>query len=162
MHFFVISIFILVADQWLKRYLSGLLSLCEPGQCESIVLLPFFKLTLLHNEGAAFSFLDDAGGWQRWFLSGVSILVSAFIAVWLWRSREREMLLSYALCIILGGAIGNLVDRVMQGYVVDFFVLHYQHWYFPAFNIADAAITVGATLLILDMLLQARRQKADD
>lgn len=139
--------------------MTSILTLCEPGSCSSIHILPFFKLTLLHNEGAAFSFLDDAGGWQRWFLVVVSAGVSVFIAGWLYRIYREQKLLSYALALILGGAIGNLIDRGMQGYVVDFLVFYYDRYYFPAFNIADTAITIGAGLLIIDMLLEARAQK---
>jgi signal peptidase II len=161
-HFYFLTLVIVIADQWSKKYMSSLLALCEPGNCESIVFLPVFRLTLLHNEGAAFSFLDDAGGWQRWFLVSVSLLVSLFIAGWLYRIYRTEKLLAYALCIILGGAIGNLIDRTVQGYVVDFIVVHYEQWYFPAFNVADAAITVGAGLLILDMLLNSRKEAKND
>jgi signal peptidase II len=110
-----------------------------------------FKFTLLHNEGAAFSFLSDAGGWQRYLLVGVSTVVSIFIAGWLYRIYKAEKLLALSLAFILGGAIGNLVDRAVQGYVVDFIVVYYDSYYFPAFNIADSAITIGAGLLILDM-----------
>lgn len=159
MHLFAISFLIVVADQLSKQYMSSILQLCQPGHCDSIQVLPFFKLTLLHNEGAAFSFLDDAGGWQRWFLVAVSSLVSAFIAGWLYRADQSEKLLRVALCVVLGGAIGNLVDRVVMGYVVDFLVFYYDVYYFPAFNIADTAISIGAALLILDMLLQARKEK---
>ena len=159
MQFFAISFLIVLADQASKKFMSSLLSLCEPGHCISIDVLPFFKFTLLHNEGAAFSFLDDAGGWQRWFLVAVSAGVSVFIAGWLYRIHREQRLLSYALCLILGGAIGNLVDRVAQGYVVDFLVFYYDVYYFPAFNIADTAISIGAGLLILDMILEMRNEK---
>ena len=147
-------------DQALKKYMTSVLSLCEPGSCDSILVLPVFKLTLLHNSGAAFSFLDDAGGWQRWFLVAVSIGVSLFIAVWLARVYRQQRLLSWSLCMILGGAVGNLVDRAVQGYVVDFLVFHYDNLYFPAFNFADAAITCGAALLILDMLMPPQEGKS--
>lgn len=144
---------IALLDQALKHYISGLLPLCWLGQCESIELLPFFKLTVLHNTGAAFSFLHDAGGWQRWFLVVVSSGVSLFILVWLARLGRGRTLLALALAVILGGALGNLWDRAAQGYVVDFIVLHYAGYYFPAFNLADTAITVGVALYLLDMLL---------
>ena len=134
--------------------MSDWLSLCVPGQCDSFVVLPVFQFTLLHNRGAAFSFLDDAGGWQRWFLVVVSTGVSVFVAHWLYRIRSEEKLLALALALILGGAIGNLIDRAFVGYVVDFIVVHWDHHYFPAFNIADSAITVGAGLMILDMFLK--------
>lgn len=154
MWFFVLSIMILVADQGLKYYMSSILPLCEAGSCRSIEVLPIFQFTLLHNEGMAFSFLSDAGGWQRWFLLTASTVVSGVISVWLYRIRNTERLLALALSFILGGAVGNLVDRALNGYVVDFIVLHYKDWYFPAFNIADSAITVGAALLILDMFMR--------
>lgn len=100
--------------------------------------------------------MSDAGGWQRWLLVVISALVSGVITVWLYRVRHTERLLATALALILGGAIGNLMDRVLDGYVVDFIVVHYQHYYFPAFNIADSAITIGAILLILDTLLKPK------
>ncbi|MBT4162500.1 MAG: lipoprotein signal peptidase [Gammaproteobacteria bacterium] len=161
MHYFAISGFIVLLDQLLKKYMSSILPPCEPGSCGSIDILPMFKLTVLHNEGAAFSFLDDAGGWQRWFLVAVSSIVSVFLAGWLGRIYRSQRLLSYALCLILGGAIGNLIDRAVQGYVVDFFVFYYDVYYFPAFNIADSAISMGAALLILDMFFESRRAKTD-
>ena len=162
MYFYAVSFFIVLLDQGLKHYMSSLLALCVYGRCESIDILPIFKLTLLHNEGAAFSFLDDAGGWQRYFLVIVSSVVSVFIAGWLWRVHREQKLLAWSLCLILGGAVGNLVDRASQGYVVDFLVFYYDSYYFPAFNIADTAISVGAALLILDMLLEHRREKQTD
>jgi len=152
-HYFAISALIVLLDQALKKYMSAILPLCEPGSCGSIHVLPVFKLTLLHNKGAAFSFLADAGGWQRWFLISVSAGVSLFIAGWLARIYRQQKLLSWALCLILGGAVGNLIDRAAQGYVVDFLVFYYDAYYFPAFNVADAAISTGAGLLILDMWL---------
>lgn len=152
-YYLLISGGLLVADQLSKMLISERFPLCIPGRCETLEVLPIFKLTVLHNTGAAFSFLDDAGGWQRWFLVVVSSLVSVFIAGWLVRIHRHQQLLAVALALILGGALGNLVDRVMQGYVVDFLVFHYDGHYFPAFNIADTAISIGAGLLILDMLL---------
>ena len=150
---------IVVLDQALKNFMSSLLLLCEPGVCQSIQILPFFKLTLLHNTGAAFSFLADAGGWQRSFLVLVSSAVSLFLAGWLFRVYRQQPLLSWALSVILGGAIGNLLDRAAQGYVVDFLVFYYGRFYFPAFNLADAAIFVGAVLLIVDMFINSEEHK---
>jgi signal peptidase II len=141
--------------------MSQILTLCEPGNCVSIVILPVFKFTLLHNEGAAFSFLDDAGGWQRWFFASVSGLVSVTLVVWLTRLQRRDWLLALALAFILGGAVGNLVDRVTLGYVVDFIVVHYENSYFPAFNLADSAISLGAALMILDMISSPGKGIAD-
>lgn len=150
---YALSVAIVIIDQLLKAYMSQLLPLCRPGDCQSIEILPVFQLTLLHNAGAAFSFLADAGGWQRLFLVGISTVVSVVIAVWLWRVRE-ERLLGVALALILGGAVGNLIDRALAGYVVDYIVVHWNEWYFPAFNVADASITVGAGFLILDALIR--------
>ncbi len=160
MYFYTLSVAIVIVDQLLKAYMSSLLTLCRPGSCPSIEILPIFKLMLLHNEGAAFSFLHDAGGWQRWFLVIVSTGVSLFIGGWLFKIYRQQALLALALALILGGAVGNLIDRAAQGYVVDFLVFYYDVYYFPAFNIADAAITIGAGLLILDMLLESKREKA--
>ncbi len=156
----MISSVLVILDQWTKWWMTQTLALCIPGRCESIDLLPVFKLTLLHNEGAAFSFLADEGGWQRWFLVLVSAGVSVFIAGWLFRIYRTQALLSYALALILGGAIGNLIDRAYQGYVVDFLVFYYDRYYFPAFNVADTAISIGAGLLIIDMFMQSREQEA--
>ena len=152
-YYLSISFVLLIADQLAKKTVSGVLPLCQVGHCESIHVLPVFKLTLLHNSGAAFSFLDDAGGWQRWFLVSVSTAVSVFIARWLWRIHRSQTILSYGLAFILGGALGNLADRALQGYVVDYLVFYYDSYYFPAFNIADSAITIGAALLIIDMFI---------
>lgn len=162
MIFYFVALIIVVLDQWSKRYMSELLDLCRPGLCETIEILPVFKLILLHNSGAAFSFLDDAGGWQRWFLVTVSTVVSAIIGVWLFRIRSTEKLLAFALCLILGGAVGNLIDRVAAGFVVDFLLVHWDEHYFPAFNVADAAISVGAVCLILDMFLKPKLEKVND
>lgn len=151
-HWIVVGLLV-VADQWSKLTMSERFPLCLPGRCETLEILPVFKLTVLHNTGAAFSFLDDAGGWQRWFLIAVSTGVSIFIAGWMIRVYRHQRLLAWALTLILGGAFGNLIDRVLQGYVVDFLVFHYRDYYFPAFNLADTAISIGAGLLILDMVL---------
>ncbi len=156
-----LSATIILLDQFTKHYMSQILALCEPGNCVSIVILPIFKFTLLHNEGAAFSFLDDAGGWQRWFFSAVSGVVSVTLVVWLNRLHRRDWLLAMALAFILGGAVGNLVDRLTLGYVVDFIVVHYDNHYFPAFNLADSAISIGAALMILDMFVAPRKVSED-
>ena len=150
---FWVPVSVVLLDQGTKYLISGLLNLCTRAACESIVLLPFFQLMLLHNEGAAFSFLSDAGGWQRWFLIGVSILVGLYLIFWLYRLHPSQRLLSLALALILGGAAGNLVDRLLLGHVVDFLVFHYDRWYFPAFNFADASISMGVLLMLLNMLL---------
>ena len=151
-----ISFVIVVLDQFSKYMIVETLDQCVPGFCESIDMLPFFKLVLLYNEGAAFSMLSDAGGWQRWFLSIISFVVSMFIFFWLMRLKASEQLLGLGLAAILGGAVGNLIDRVFLGHVVDYFLFYYKSFYFPAFNIADAAISIGAALLILDMVITNR------
>jgi signal peptidase II len=117
---------------------------------ESIPVLPFFNLTYVHNPGAAFSFLSEAGGWQRWFFSGLALVISIGITIWLARLQKHETLLAAALSLILGGAIGNLIDRVAYGYVIDFIDVYYQNSHFPAFNIADAAINLGVFLLLAE------------
>ncbi len=150
----LLSAFVVVVDQLVKTAVSSELALCMPGRCESIQILPVFQLTRLHNPGAAFSFLADAGGWQRWFLVVISSSVSLVIMAWILRLRkEQGWVLAVALSLILGGAIGNLADRVMLGYVIDYVVVHYGDWYFPAFNVADSAVSVGAAFLVLDMFI---------
>ncbi len=115
-------------------------------------VFPGFDLLLVHNTGAAFSFLGDAGGWQRWLLTGIAVSASVFILAWLWRLPARQRLLGVALACILGGALGNLYDRVMLGYVVDFISLYYGEWRFATFNVADVSLNVGAALMVLDIL----------
>jgi signal peptidase II len=139
-------------DQWTK-----LLIIENFAEFDSVVLLPVLEFMRLHNEGAAFSFLAGASGWQRWLFIVLGIGVSIGIAVWLYKLPARgQSLLAAALSLVMGGALGNVIDRARFGYVVDFIRVHYEQWYFPAFNIADSAITVGAALLILDSLLYAR------
>lgn len=119
----------------------------------------WFDLTLVYNKGAAFSFLAGADGWQRWFFIAVGVAAMAFI-LWLLLQHGSQRIFGFALALILGGAIGNVVDRVVHGQVVDFLLAHWNdRWYFPAFNVADSAITVGAALLILDELLRVRRSR---
>ena len=147
---------LVVADQaskaWIEaRYLLG----------ESNPVLPVLDIVRLHNPGAAFSFLAGAGGWQRWFLSALAIAVSVGIVWWLRQMHAgRERLLAIAFALILAGALGNVIDRIEHGYVVDFIHAHWQGAYFPAFNIADMAISVGAGLMLLDAFLDWRRGRA--
>ena len=155
-NFLLISFGIAVLDQFTKQMIVRNLDLCEFGFCDSIELLSFLKLILLYNDGAAFSILSDAGGWQRWFLSIVSFAVSCFIFFWILRLERSERLLGFALAIILGGAIGNLIDRVLLGHVVDFILLYYLDFFFPTFNVADTAISVGAILLIIEMFIKKK------
>ena len=148
-----VSLVIVLLDQITKQVMDGWLGLCQPYACERQHILPFFQLVVLYNEGAAFSFLADAGGWQRWVLSGVSLTVSIGICIWLLRLTSEQRTLRWSLALILGGALGNLIDRALFGHVIDFLVLYYDPYYFPAFNVADAAISLGACGLLLDMFL---------
>jgi signal peptidase II len=128
---------------------------------ERLNILPVFDLILVYNTGAAFSFLAQESGWQRWFFAGLALIVGAVILVWMKRLKARsQWLLSCALSLILAGAIGNVIDRIRLGHVIDFILVYWNDSMFPAFNVADAAITVGAGLLLLDALLESRRAKA--
>ncbi len=113
-------------------------------------ILPVFHLTLVFNRGAAFGFLAEAGGWQHYFLGGLATGIGLLLVAWLWRAPPRRAMLCYGLALVLGGAIGNLLDRVSHQYVIDFILLHYHGWRFPAFNLADSAIFIGAVLLFCD------------
>ncbi len=135
----------LVLDQVSKIWIVSTLTLYG-----SIEILPFFNITHVHNPGAAFSFLSDAGGWQRWFFSIMALAVSVGIGIWLSRLKDNEWLLAIALSLILGGALGNLIDRLYYGYVIDFLDVYYQSYHWPAFNIADSAITLGVILMLTD------------
>lgn len=153
-----LALIIIVLDQASKWYFSATMQLGD-----SINLLPGFNWTLAHNYGAAFSFLHDAGGWQRWFFAGIALVVSGGILFWLRSVPANARFLACALVLVLGGALGNLYDRMMLGYVVDFVHVYYGTWHFPAFNIADAGITVGAIMLIIDSLfLEKKREVAND
>jgi signal peptidase II len=145
---YLLALVVIVLDQYTKGLASSLLEYGRP-----VPVFSWFNLTLQHNTGAAFSFLSDAGGWQRYFFSGVAVVISIALVVWLLRLSPGQWLLALALGLILGGAIGNLWDRLAHGYVVDFISVHYGGWYFPAFNIADSAISVGAACLLLDSFM---------
>jgi signal peptidase II len=151
----VLSLLIVLLDQWSKQSASSAL---DYGR--ALELAPWLNFTLMHNEGAAFSFLSSAGGWQRWLFVAISSLVSLVIALWLLRLKANEKLMAVSLTFILGGALGNLWDRAVLGYVVDFISVHYHNRYFPTFNIADAAISVGAALMILDMFVNPEKSTA--
>ncbi len=140
-----LSFVALVLDQVSKWAIDSSMQLYQ-----SIPLVPYFNLTYLRNTGAAFSFLSEADGWQRWFFAGLAIVISAVIGVWLARLKEHETVLAVALSLVLGGAIGNLIDRLAYGYVIDFLDVYYQTWHWPAFNIADSAITLGVILMLLE------------
>ena len=145
------ALLILVADQVTKMLI---LQSYQLGDATHIT--PFFNIVRAHNTGAAFSFLAQAGGWQRWLFTGFGLIAALFI-LWQLRAHPGQKLFSFSLASILGGAVGNVIDRMMHGYVVDFLDFHWASSHFPAFNIADAGISVGAALLILDELLRVRR-----
>jgi signal peptidase II len=118
-------------------------------------------MTLLYNTGAAFSFLSGASGWQRWLFVLIAVVVSVMLVLWLKRTDRHQWWLGMGLSLILGGALGNLYDRIIHGFVVDFISVHYQNYYFPAFNLADTAITIGAALLIIDMLFFEKQRDSE-
>jgi signal peptidase II len=152
--YLLLALVVIVLDQVTK---AVVLDHFEPGQ--RLAVIPgFFDLTLLFNRGAAFSFLAGHDGWQRWFFVLIALAASLFILYLLLRQRH-ERLFSLALGLILGGAIGNVIDRLVYGQVVDFLLFYQRNWYFPAFNVADSAITVGAILLILDELLRMKQAR---
>ena len=146
-----LALVVLAVDQATKLWAAGTLDYGMP-----VTVLPFFNLTLVHNTGAAFSFLADAGGWQRIFFIVVSGVVSLVLVAWLWRLPRDARLLGIALALVLGGAVGNLVDRIAYGYVIDFLDFHATGWHWPAFNVADSAISCGVVLLLADGLFGSR------
>lgn len=143
----LISLIVIVLDLYSKHLVQQAFTL---GNQQTIT--SFFDLVRYHNEGAAFSFLADAGGWQKWFFTAIAIGVSGLLLWWLKQCKREQVLLPVAFCLILSGAIGNVTDRLVYGYVIDFLHFYYQHWHFPAFNVADSAIFVGAVLLIYDAI----------
>lgn len=148
-YWFILSLVIIVSDQASKYWVSVFLTPYEP-----LPVLPMFNLTLAYNTGAAFSFLSGAGDWHRWFFAGFSLIMSIMLAIWLYRSvTTQSSLLSAGVSLILGGAIGNLFDRALHGYVVDFIDVYYKNHHFATFNIADSAICVGAGFFVLDLLV---------
>ena len=148
-----LAILILVLDQLSKVLILGAFQLGD-----STPLTSFFNLVRVHNSGAAFSFLAGASGWQRWFFTGVGVLATVFI-IYLLRAHPGQKLFCFALACILGGAVGNVIDRLVHGHVIDFLDFHWAGWHFPAFNLADSAITLGALCLIADELLRVRRSR---
>lgn len=151
-----LSLLVLIVDQASKYYFESRLEMYE-----QIVIIPdYFSWTLAYNTGAAFSFLADGAGWQRWLFALIAIIVSAVLVVWLKRLGRDETWLAIALALVLGGALGNLYDRVVLGHVIDFILVHWQNrWYFPAFNIADSAISVGAVMLAVDMFKSKKEEE---
>ena len=151
----LLSALVVLADQVTKSYITT-----HYGEFEFTPVLPILDITLMHNVGAAFSFLATASGWQRWLFIGLAVAVSIAIVAWLWRMPRSHRLLAGGLALVLGGAVGNVIDRIRLGYVVDFIHFHWDRAYFPAFNVADSAITVGAACLLLDALIEPRRNRA--
>ena len=150
----LLSVGVVLADQISKAYIAR-----HYLQFEFTRILPVLDVTCMHNVGAAFSFLASASGWQRWVFIGLAVVVSIAITVWLLRlPRAASAWLAGGLALVLGGAVGNVIDRIRLGYVIDFIHFHLDQAYFPAFNVADSAITVGAACLLLDALLEARRK----
>jgi signal peptidase II len=148
-----LALIILIADQLTKVLILGYFR-----HGDSVTVTGFFNIVRAHNTGAAFSFLAAASGWQRWLFTAIGIVATIFI-VWMLRSHAGQRLFSFSLACILGGAVGNVVDRLLHGYVVDFLQFHWRGWYFPAFNVADSAITIGAVCLVLDELIRVRRAR---
>ncbi len=143
-----VSVLVIAIDQASKHWFEANFSLYQKVE----VIPDYFAWTLAYNTGAAFSFLADHDGWQRWFFAAIATAVSVVLVIWMKRLKASETWLAVALALVLGGALGNLYDRMVLGHVVDFILVHWQNrWYFPAFNIADSAITVGAVMLALDM-----------
>ena len=160
LHWLGLAFIILIADQFTKVLVVGNYKLHD-----STYVTSFFNVVRAHNPGAAFSFLADGSGWQRWFFTGVGVLAVGFI-VWMLKSHPGQKLFSFALACVMGGAVGNVIDRLVHGYVIDFLDFHwdwlapmFHRGHFPAFNVADSAITIGAVCLILDELLRVRRGK---
>lgn len=149
-----LSAAIVALDAWTKALASASLSPVRP-----VEILSWLNLVLAHNTGAAFSLLSDAGGWQRWFFTVVSIAITVVLLVWLARLGRGQRLTALALSLVIGGAIGNLIDRLRLGYVVDFIDVHAAGWHWPAFNVADSAITCGIIILLIDAFRESRRDR---
>ncbi len=148
-----LAILILVLDQLTKVLILGAFQLGDASPVTS-----FFNIVRVHNAGAAFSFLAGASGWQRWFFTGIGVAATVFI-IYLLKSHPGQKLFCFALACILGGAVGNVIDRLVHGHVIDFLDFHWAGWHFPAFNVADSTITIGAVCLILDELLRVRKAR---
>lgn len=154
LHWLWVTLLFLVIDQVSKHWVAGSMELYQ-----SIEVLPIFNITYAHNPGAAFSFLADQGGWQRWFFTAVAVIASIVFLVWLKRTPKENVMLCLALACMLSGALGNLIDRVLFGYVIDFLDFHWQGHAWPTFNIADSVIFIGAALMIIDSFQQEKTTK---
>ena len=148
-----IALLVVLADQFTKVLIVDYYALGDGFSVSS-----FFNIVRVHNHGAAFSFLASAGGWQRWFFTGLGVVATGMM-VWMLKKHPHQKLFGFAIACVLGGAVGNVIDRVLYGYVVDFLDFHHSGIHFPAFNLADSAITLGATCLILDELLRVKRSR---
>lgn len=152
-----LTVFVLAADLLSKNFAQEWLDYGVP-----VTLFSGLDMTLLYNRGAAFSFLSNASGWQRWLFVVIAVVISVVLVVWLKRTEKRQWWLGMGLALILGGALGNLHDRILLGYVVDFISVYYQSYFFPAFNLADSAITLGAAIMIIDMLFLEKQIEDDE
>ena len=152
MNWLWLSSLVVILDQLSKQIAENSLLLHKP-----LAVFPGFNWTLMYNKGAAFSFLSQAGGWQRWFFIILSSVISIALIVWLKQLKKDQQVLSAGIAFILGGAIGNVIDRSLYGHVIDFIQVYYKDFYWPAFNLADSAITLGAGLLILDMFIEYKK-----
>ena len=154
---YALALIVLAIDQWTKWLAQTNLTFHEPVP----VIEPFLNWTLAYNYGAAFSFLADAGGWQKWFFSGLALVMAVFLTVYLLKAPRQAKLLSLGLALVLGGAVGNLIDRLLQGHVIDFIHVHYADvWHYPIFNIADMGICIGVVLIVVDMIfLESKRSR---
>jgi signal peptidase II len=146
-----VAFVVIVLDQLTKAWIAATFQLGDAR-----LVTPFLDIVRAHNRGAAFSFLNDASGWQRWFFIGLGLAAAGFI-VWMLKRHGGQRVFGWALALILGGAIGNVIDRLLHGHVIDFIQVHWKSHYFPSFNVADSAISIGAALLILDELRRVRR-----
>jgi len=152
-----LTILWVVIDQITKQWVAG-----SFDYRETLAVLPFFNITYVHNPGAAFSFLADQGGWQRWFFTAIAAIASIIFIVWLAKTSKKQTMLSISFALILSGAVGNLIDRVLFGYVIDFIDFHWSGTHFPAFNVADSMIFIGAALMLLDSFMNPEPEKDQD
>ncbi|MGP4848633.1 signal peptidase II, partial [Marinobacter sp. 1Y8] len=153
---YILALVIVIIDQWTKWLAETKLTFHDPVP----VIDPFLNWTLAYNYGAAFSFLADAGGWQKWFFSGLALLMSLFLIIYLIKAPRKATLLSFGLALVLGGAVGNLIDRLLHGHVIDFIHMHYADvWHYPIFNIADIGISIGVLLIVIDMLFLEKKRE---
>ena len=153
---YALALVVVIVDQWTKWLAETKLTFHDPVP----VIEPFLNWTLAYNYGAAFSFLADAGGWQKWFFSGLALLMSLVLILYLIKAPRKATLLSLGLALVLGGAVGNLIDRLLHGHVIDFIHVHYADaWHYPIFNIADIGISLGVLLIVIDMLFLEKKRE---